>query len=268
MVRVMKGVMIALIAAFFALMWGLMMRAHVFGKAVTHTAPDYDRLLAPGEDQRERTMGIYFVGRRFGTSHAVIERHPDGTILIRNKTDLELGESMKDVLGISGALDFSFCARISPLAGLQNLRLTSKKMSLRLLGFPEGEQLRVVGRLGTEEVNMSVPFDRHRAIGDVFSPPAGLPELNAKAVGSTWYCHVLNPVLGRVQRVTGTVDDARVVEMGGRKERVYLLSFRVANSRYEMWVKEDGEVLIQGTPFGLSLRRDDLPRSVLEQLAR
>ena len=103
-------------------------------------------------------------------------------------------------------------------------------------------------------------------LGEAFSPLTSMPELSKSDVGRTWSVEMVNPLAGGMQTVTVRMAAMREVELPGGKTRVFRLDFSTGSNRWASWVQQDGAVLIQGTPFGLTIRRDDLPTAVVQQL--
>jgi len=111
-----------------------------------------------------------------------------------------------------------------------------------------------------------VPYDQDRLLGETLSPLAALPELSEDQVGRAWSFNMVNPIAGAVQPVTAQVERSKELRIRGETVRVFELRFNSGSSRWTSWVTEQGEVLMQGTPFGLALQREDLPPSALEEL--
>jgi hypothetical protein len=56
------------------------------------------------------------------------------------------------------------------------------------------------------------------------------------------------------------------VALEGEPARAFLIRVKTPGSRWETWVTADGEVLLQGTPVGVTLRRSGVPESVFTAL--
>jgi hypothetical protein len=115
-------------------------------------------------------------------------------------------------------------------------------------------------------VRTTLPFDQDRLLGEAFSPLAAMPELAKSRVGGTWKVDMVDPIAGRLQQTTVTILSSKEVELAGQAVTLFELHFAMGRNRWTSWVTEDGEVLVQGTPFGLTLRREDLSAALAEQL--
>lgn len=262
----MKSAFVVGAAMFFALMWGLLIRRHVGSYAAGALAPDYSRILAPEEERRETRYGIYFMGQRFGKTRTVTERNPDRSIDITSDTEIELGQALASTMGVSGTFDIGFSVHVEPLSGLKRLSFTSEKLDLKLRGYRDKGALVMRGSLGDSPIQTSIPFDESRFVTGLFSPMRGLPELNEDAVGESWKFHLVNPLSGSVEKVTATVESSSTVTLDAEETLVFQIVLSTDTNKWESWVAADGEVLLQETPFGLTLRREDIDQSVIRRL--
>jgi len=261
-----KNTVVFAVAAFFALMWGLLIRERILARQLEAPTALYDRVLKPGEAQRKSTFGIYFMGRRFGLTHSVVARLPDDSIRARSDTEIDVGPSLEPVIGVSGTIKVSFNAIIEPLSGLRHFTLTSEALGVRLYGLCREGELDIAGLLRGRKIRTSVPFNQRQFVTGMFSPLSGLPELDENAVGTTWRLHVVNPLLGGVDQVTAKVESSMRVPTGSGTARVFLITLNTSKSHWKTWVNADGEVLVQGTPIGLTLRREDIEPSIIRAI--
>ncbi len=165
-----------------------------------------------------------------------------------------------------GNLDVTFKAAICPLTGLHDFQVNSEGINTRLLGVVDEDTIKVRGYVAGEHVSTDLPYTPGVFLGEVFSPFTSLPELSKSDVGRTWSVDMVNPLASGVQHVTVNLTARREVKLDGKRTPVYRLEFTTGSNRWESWVTEDGGVLVQGTPFGLTIRREDLPPEVLQQL--
>lgn len=254
------------ITAFFAVMWGLMLRPHLAVPTGAGLRPDYVSLLKPGEKERTTSWGIYFGGNRIGRSEMLVRQQEDGTIVIRTDAEIKLDPAVEYVLGLVGTLDVKFLVNISPLRGLLLFQADSKLLDTSLQGAVRDDEILLRGHVGKERIRTSIPYDADGLLAEAFSPLAGLPELKRGQVGRNWTMDMVNPVAGTLQKVSVSIARSKEITLADRTVRVFQLSFATGAGRWNSWVTEDGEVLVQGTPFGLSLRREDLPADVLTDL--
>lgn len=255
--RILRDILVLGIAAFFAVMWGLMLRKKMVLAPAQPVRPNYDRLLGPEEDSRTITFGIYRGASRLGRTRTTMRRQ-NGALQLQSDTRFELGDLVKFMAPDAQNLEITFSAHISPLSGLRYMRVNCPQLDVSLRGFVQEEQLQVQGRVGGQKVSHSVPYRKQPFVGETLSPMSGLPDLNRASPDEVWTMHVVNPLLGSVQEVRVTLIRTREVEVGEKTIRVHELGFRGAGRSWGACVMGDGDVLVQGTPFGLTLRREDI----------
>lgn len=254
-------------AAFFATMWGFLIRRNLPKPGAQTLGPNYAELLEPGQQRRRESWGVYFAGQRIGRSALRIERASGGLLHVRSETEVRLGEAGGYLLGTTGTIDAGFEAYISPLRGLQSFQAESKRLNARFIGTVTDEgTVSINGYLADQKLRTEIPLTRDMFLGEALSPLAGVPELDRADVGRTWTVRMLNPLAGEVQEVTVTVAGAEEAEAENERYLVFRLLFTTGTTRWHSWVRQDGNVLIQGTPFGITLRREDLPALLLKQL--
>ncbi len=264
--RMIKSTLAVAVAAFFAVMWGLLLRQHLFVGGAPTFQPSYEALLKPDQKERIEQWGVYFAGRRIGQSELRITRDMEGLLHIQSQTSIAIEPALRYLLGTPGNLDVTFKAAISPLTGLHDFQVNSTSINTRLLGVVDEDTIKVRGYVAGETVRTDLPYTPGVFLGEVFSPFTSLPELSKSDVGRTWSVDMVNPLAAGMQRVTVEMAARREVELDGERTPVYRLDFTTSSTRWESWVTEDGSVLVQGTPFGLTIRREDLPAEVLQQL--
>ncbi len=256
------------VAAFFAVMWGLLLRAHLTVGPSAPLQPFYDNLLGPGETERTSTWGVYFGDRRIGKAQTRVWRDESGMISVRTTTEIQLTAAIRFVLGLTGTLDVEFVARISPLRGLESFDVESKLLNVQVMGTVAGGNMLITGRFGENDLRTNVPYDQDRLLSEVLSPLTALPQLSEDLVGRDWTLDMVNPVVGTVEQVTVTVVGFKDVELAEGLTRVFRLLFATRSTRWVCWVTEEGQVLMQGTPFGLTLQREDIPAEAVKELKR
>lgn len=264
--HLLKYAAVLAVTAFFAVMWGLLLRSHLTFDRPGGLQPAYDRLLGLDEEKRSTSWGIYFGEMRIGTSEVTISRDESSALSVESKTRIKLGPALRYVVGIVGELDVDFRAAVSPLRGLQYFSAESALLNTTLQGSVQDGVITLFGHVGEERIRSSIPFEADRLMGQVLSPLTALPKLEKRDVGRSWAVDIVNPLAGQIQEVMVSVEDHRQVEIGGDATEVLQLSFTSGSSRWVSWVTEEGDVLIQGTPFGLTLRREDLSAAVLREL--
>lgn len=259
-----KRLLVAGITAFFLVMWGFHIRSNMSSLQVQTTKMDYSRLLPEGQDSVTRTYDLYLLGNKLGTTDTTVKRATDGSIDAKNLTRLDTGAGLQQVLGISGELKIEFTAHVKPLSGVTYFTLFSDELEVYLNGRRSEDGFTLLGRIRGSRVDTELPFRQQQFIGGLFSPMGGLPELDEGSVGDTWDFPMINPVSGQVQRVSVEVEGRTTVPVDSEDWQIFRLRLSTGGSNWHSWVRQDGELLIQGTPFGLTLRQRDLPQPVLD----
>ena len=266
--RMLKGMLVLGVTAFFAVMWGLLIRSHVVVPAEMLVGPDYDRLLPAGQNERVESWGIYMGRTRIGESEMTVRRQDGGTLSVTTDAQLRLGAAAALLPQLSGTLDLLFRAEISPLRGLLRFQVGSERLDATLYGTVHEGELLLRGNAGTKKIDTTVPYDPGKLVAEMFSPLAAFPDLSDSEVGRSWSLDMVNPIAGSVQEVLVSLTRSRPLTMGEREVTVYRLTFVSGAGKWHSWVTEDGDVLIQGTPFGVTLRREDMPQGALDELLK
>lgn len=256
------------ITAFFAAMWALLLREHLRTRSAASMRPNYDNLLKPGEQERNTAWGIYFGGIRIGRLKMNVWREADGSIVVRTEAKIAISQAARYVVGVAGDLDAEFQATISPLRGPMFFEVNSKLLDAALQGTVREGEIHLVGHLGAERIRTSFPCEQDTLLGEALSPLTALPQLKESQVGRTWDINMVNPITGKVQKVNIAVASSKKVILNDRKVRVFELTSTAGTNHWASWATEDGDVLVQGTPFGLTMQREDVPASVLSELHR
>ena len=223
--RALKGLLVLGVTAFFAVMWGMLIRSHVVVPAEALVGPDYGRLLAPDQKERVESWGIYMGTTRIGRSDTTFTREDDGMLNVATDARLKLGAAAMVLPKLSGTLDLQFRAEISPLRGLLRFQVASDRLDSALHGTVYEGELLLRGNVAAEKINTAVPYDANRLVADVFSPLATFPELAGAQIGRSWSLDMVNPIAGSVQEVVVAVTRTRTLTLDAEQVNVYRLSF-------------------------------------------
>jgi len=254
-----------LTALFFVVMWTLLVKQNVRSAKTEGFPLSYEEMLSPGQERRESVLGIYFGDERLGTTSTVIKRSQTGEIEVDSQTHLDIGHTLPFMPG-KGKVDISFSARISPLSGLMSVQVHSKALNASVLGLRRAQSITLRGHVGNQTVQTRVPYERNAFVGHVFGPLGKLTAIDESMLGNTWTVQIVNPLRASLEQVEVTVADSDTVTWDGQRREIFALDFETPTARWRSWVLDDGEILIQGTPFGISLRREDVPSQVIDQL--
>jgi len=247
------------VAAFFAVMWGLLLRENLFPKEPPRIGPDYESLLPAGEKQRSARWRIMFAGKQIGHSETTVTRSDGDSLRIEANTTVSIPPSMRLVLGASGTFDIAFEADISPLRGLESVEVRSNRLDLNVLGTVRENTLTLTGHSGRRRINATLPYEPHRFMAEAFSPLAGVPRLRRSDLGKEWTVDMLNPITGNVVEVTATPIASIEVSLADGRRRAFKVLFTARNAQWVSWVDDRGRLLVQGTPFGVTVWREGIP---------
>ncbi|MFP4176526.1 MAG: hypothetical protein ACOCSQ_01465 [Planctomycetota bacterium] len=267
--KIMRHIVVLGIAAFFAVMWGALLRERLPELFIRRVPPSYDRLLEGEQDEREVVMGFYRGDSRVGEVRSRISRR-EGYVEIENNTQISFGGLLKYFAPDVDSLEARFVAEVSEGSGLQSFSLRSKQLDLMVQGTVRGEELQLTGAMGGQKIDEHLPYDREVFVGDMLSPTTGIADLEQVSPGETWTIRFVNPIAGGVQPVEVQLVASERFEVGEQQMDVYHLAFRAGTGSWSAFVTGGGEVLVQGTPFGLILRREDLSPAmepVVEELS-
>jgi len=265
-VRATRYILAIGIATFFAVMWGSLLRERVQLGIGPTAVPKYEQLLGDDEQSRESTMGLYLGARRIGQTQTKVSRAPSGAIHIHSTTLIGVKDLPAYIFRTVGDIRLDFFAEISPLNGLRHLRVVCPRLDVKLIGQVRDGQLRVRGILGGEAVEVDTPYTSSPFIGEAFTPLSGLPDLSRARVGDNWNLHLVNPIVGTVQIVRVSIEERRTARHGDEETELLRLNFHSGTSVWKAWITQEGDVLVQGTPFGFTLRREDIPPHLAEAI--
>ncbi len=252
--------LVLVIAAFFALMWGLQLRRHLPAEPPEEgLRAEFTELLPPGQSRRSSRWDIYLSGGRVGSSEVQIRREEAGTFKVNSTSEITIGPAAGWLLGFTGHVDLRFSADISPVTGLRFLQIESEVLDIQLIGSVREGRLTLRGHMGSQDVRTDMPYKAGRFLGDMLSPLTPVRELSEDQIGRSWTVEMINPLAAEVQQVQVTVLRSKEILLSGESTRCFQLLFSTGRNRWTSWVRGNGEVLVQGTPFGFVLRRGDLP---------
>lgn len=273
--RFLQSAAVLAIACFFALMWGVYLRANLFAPASGLGAPaGYDSLLEPGQERRTMTWGIYLGELRVGSSTTDIRRESGDLTAIRTTTRFtdRVTRAVRLLAPVEGDLVVEFRADVSPLLGLRSFRLNVDALDILLQGIPQDDGLRLTGHAGDRAIRETLPFERRNVVSSTLTPVAAAEGLTEASLGQSWEVTMVVPLTSQVRTVQVTPVERRTLvvstEPDAEPEPVFKLQFRMGADSWVAWVRADGDPLVQTLPPPLPvvLRREDLNTDALGQL--
>ncbi|MCD6416708.1 MAG: hypothetical protein J7M08_08450 [Planctomycetes bacterium] len=258
----------AAITVFFATTWGLLLRQRLPAEQSGSIRADYDQLLPPGQTERSSQWDVLFAGARVGASTLKITRDETGDIEISSDTEIKLPASLGFLLGVAGRIDFHSLARVAPLRGLEYLELKSERFDTLMIGVVKEGKLSLRGHVRGKRTRSSFAYRPGAMLGSMISPLAPLRDFDDKLVGRSWQVEMINPLTGEPEQVTVKARSSCAVQLDSGPATCFNLFFTNGDLQWSSWVTADGQLVMQGTPFGIALRRRGLPQQTLEKLSQ
>lgn len=255
--RIVRDLIIVLIACFFAVMWGLMIRENLANPGTSGAKPDYTALLDEGQKSRQITMGIYRGNVRIGQTRSNIQRDQNG-IRVQNMTELRLGDMLSYLAPDLDELRIKSTADISEIVGLKTVSVHCPQLDVRVQGVVRDKRLKLGGIVAGQKISRDIFLGNRPMLTEALSPLSRLPNLSTASPGDRWTMHVLNPLVGGVQAVRLTLVATHERRVNQKPTILHQLSFSAGSRRWGACIDADGRVLAQGTPVGLTLRREGM----------
>lgn len=241
---------------------------------LTGEPPNYRAILAAQDENKPVGWKLLLNERPLGWAVSVTHQYPDNTAEIRNRVMLEtlpldelisglLGEILRRSQVFRGSLQMD--AQSTLLLDAQGrlksfdsiVHLEPLGEVIRLEGAIEGPQLSLSVRAGGSWERKDLYFPTDGLLGDEMSPQMCLPNLHA---GRTWKVPAINPLRPNnpVELLEAKVEGLEPLAWNGQTEDVWLVVYRAEAGntlgfrraeRGKLWVRRDGTVLKQQTPF-------------------
>jgi len=246
------------VVTFWAVMMGILLKDHYTKRAIAPLKPTFDKLLPENATQIERKMGIYLVGKRLGSAETKISRKED-EIHMQNVITVNVGRIPSSIRPFDKDVVIYFDAHFKPISGLNVITISVEALEISLMGRVKDDQMVIAGRIGKKRIAETIPFSQGSLVSDFFSPLHGVPRLTRSDIGRKWTLTLLNPLTARPHPVRIEVKNMLKQKIGGKETSVFVLEFSSSKGKWNSWVTGEGEVLQQGTPFMLVLKREDIP---------
>lgn len=244
------------ITVFFAVMWGLLLRDNL-GQASSPSVPlDYEGLLKPGQKHRKYLWGVYYGKTRVGQTVSTVHRRKS-VIVVVNRTEVDLGETVKFLTEGPEKLELEFQAQISDYSGIQSVQIECPQLDIELYGVRQQGDMKLRGHIGSQHVDRKIPMKRNAFLGQTLTPIPELSSLQSVGKGKTWTVELFNPIGGNFQNVNVEYRGRSKQSFGGRVVEVHQIEFRTRAQTWMSYVNGEGEILRQGTPYGLTLVREN-----------
>ncbi len=247
---------ILVITAFFAVMWGLLLQNNVDWSSSPEGHPNYGAIMGQEQQDRKIVWSIYYATSRVGRSITTIQRRKDD-IQIVSRTNLNLGKGVQLLARVPDHLNVMLRADVSTVSGIRSIKIVCDQLDIRLHGVRQGDTLKVRGHVGEQMVENTIQVDQKVFVGQMLAPMSRLSPLSFLQSGQAWTVEIFNPLLGGFQEVNVVYKGKTEHFLQGRAMMAHRVVFRTDKRSWESYLNEEGEILQQGTPYGLKLIRED-----------
>ena len=206
-------------------------------------------------DRLETTsqMGIYLGGRRIGFTRTANMRVGSG-YRVESWTRLSLPILGKRPASVRAVLEINSEYRLSGFQGWITVPVLEVD-NLEARGDVVNDQMSVEFRSGDKVLlRTRVPYHGEELFTNIFSPFAGMPELET---GKSWRIQILNPLTRGIETATAFVGNAGERTIDGEDCQVFEVRLKGASVEATAWVTPEGEVVQQSIPrWGLMMMKE------------
>jgi hypothetical protein len=236
------------IVAFWIIMMGLQVR-----KVYFHPVDDYLEPEAIGSEDRvplgERWMGIYFKGAKIGYAHEAIQTGDDG-YSIREKISMKV-----KVLGHSQRVNMITHCRADRRFNLRSFHfdLSTESTQMSIEGRVEGRTLVLRVNSGTGFTEKVVSSDYIPFLANNLRPFLVQRGLEADR---RYRVSIFDPSTMSLNKANITVVGREKITLGGNELWASRLRLSYRGMGVNIWLDEEGSVLKEESPMGLTLVRE------------
>lgn len=242
-----KGLPIGIVA-FWIMMMGLQIR-----KVYFHPVDEYMEPEAIGAEDRvplgERWMGIYFKGAKIGYAHETIQTGDDG-YSIREKISMKLS-----ALGHPQRVNMITQCRADKRFNLRSFHfdLSTGSTQMDIEGRVEGRKLVLRVNSGAEVSEKAVSFDYIPFLANNLRPFLVQRGLEADR---RYRVSIFDPSTMSLNKANVTVVGKEKISLGGSELWASRLRLSYRGMGVHIWLDEEGFVLKEESPMGLTLIRE------------
>ncbi|HOX36585.1 MAG TPA: hypothetical protein PL033_01235 [Candidatus Brocadiia bacterium] len=249
------------IVCFWAAMMSLLLRREVFPEKPKIADADYSHMLGQ-RDVRHVEMGIYSQSYRIGSLVADTKRIEGGEFEYECEVRFTEFKSVMPRLKMLSNAEIDVFARASAISGLSRFEAELRAADMepfKISAMPRGDdEIWVIIRHGEgQPETVKVPMSSKRVISSGIGPLSQIPKLGRNDVGRQWRMKMISPFTGRADDMVVKVVRRSLAMLGDQEVQAYQLEITVGKMLLKAWVDADGEVLVQETPFLVSLRREN-----------
>lgn len=203
-----------LIVFFWLVMTGLFIQREIIPSLPQLTQPSYKTLLKSHHYLEGSKMGIYFGGKRIGSSTTTVATLQDKSFRIDNKTIISM-----PIGGFNARLGITGYSIIKDYAlDSFQLSLNSDILKYDISGTVRNEMLELAISDGRTVRQERIPMNKEATLSDGLAPFISMPNLS---VGKEWSINVINPIKLTVETAKARVENFTTMQWKGKDYDVY-----------------------------------------------
>ncbi|MFH1226893.1 MAG: hypothetical protein V1701_03185 [Planctomycetota bacterium] len=252
----MSKIIPASIVLFWLVMTGIFIQREIIPSLPQLTQPSYKALLKSPHYMEGSKMGIYFGGKRIGSSTTTVSRLPDKSFRIENSSlvKLPLGGGFDPKVAITG---FSI-VKDYKLDSFQ-LSVNSDMLHYAISGAVKGNMLELSVSDGRSTRTERIPMKDDATLSDGLAPFISMPNLS---VGKEWSINLINPMKMSLETVKARVENLTTMQWNGKECEVYEVVIDLPGKKIAVppkaYITKEGRILKQEMLFpGTYLLREE-----------
>lgn len=233
MIKLISGAVIV----FWALMTILYFKQEILPALPALTQPSYETFLKSTTILKNSQMGIYFGGRKIGSSITKTETLPDGYYRMSNTTTVSLFQGP-----FENKIELNGYSLINKNYQLDSFQFTVKSLifNYEIKGKTEKEEMIVEIFDGKNTEVKRFKNLQEATLSNGFSPFLSMPNLS---VGKEWTINMVNPMNGTIERVRAFVETQDTMEWKGKEYTVYEVVIDYKGYKPRGWITPEGYLL-------------------------
>lgn len=246
----------ASIILFWLVMTGIFIQREIIPSLPQLTQPSYKSLLKSAHYMEGSKMGIYFGGKRIGSSTTTVSRLPDKSFRIENASlvKLPLGGGLDPKVAVTG----SSLIRDYKLDSFQ-LAVNSDMLHYGISGRVRGNVLELTISDGNSTRVEQILMRDEATLSDGLAPFISMPNLS---VGKEWTINLINPMKMSIETVKARVENLTTLQWKGKEFEVYEVVLDFPGQKIgippKAYITKEGRILKQEMLFpGTYLLREE-----------
>ncbi len=231
-----------LIVGFWLTMMTLLVQRDVVPLLTAGRPPSYKTLLQHRLRSERYRMGVWWGGRRIGSSATAIHPSGDGSYTLDNDTDLATPFPGLEHVSLSSH------TRIGRAYNLLDFttKIETGDLSGKIDALVVGDRLRIVFGVGSNRVVHEVPYDAGGTFSNGLSPFVQMPDLT---VGKEWTITSVNPLTGQAESGLARVMEMEKLAWEGEEVETFRVVLTKGTQEAASWIDREGRILKEEVPF-------------------